>query len=130
MNKDGVLLLGRILVALLFVPAGFGKLMGFEGTVGMLAGMGLPLPQLLAVGAVVVELGVGLAFLLGWKARWAALILAIFTVATALMAHHFWTMSGAAAGMNKIHFFKNMAISGGLLFACVFGPGRYSLDRA
>jgi len=130
MNKDGVLLLGRILVALLFVPAGFGKLMGFDGTVGMLAGMGLPIPQLLAVGAVVVELGVGLAFLLGWKARWAALILAIFTLATALIAHHFWTMSRAAAGMNQIHFFKNMAICGGLLFACVFGPGRYSLDRA
>ncbi len=130
MNKDAVLLLGRILVALLFVPAGFGKLMGFDGAASMIGGAGFPMPQLLAAGAVCVELGVGLAFLVGWKARWGALILALFTVAAAFMFHHYWTMEGAAAGANKINFYKNMAICGALLFAYVFGPGRYSVDKA
>lgn len=131
MNKDAVLLLGRILVASLFVPAGWGKLMGFAGVVGYIASKGLPLPQVLAAGAVIVELLVGLAFLIGWKARWAALLLALFTLVAAVFFHNYWSMAdAAAAASNRVNFYKNIALVGALLFAWVSGPGRYSLDRA
>jgi putative oxidoreductase len=132
MNKDAVLLLGRILVAILFVPAGWGKLMGgLAGTAGYIASKGLTMPGVLAAGAIVVELGVGLAFLVGWKGRWAALILALFSLVAALLFHNFWSMTDAAAiSNNRINFYKNIAMVGGLLFAYVTGPGRYSVDRA
>lgn len=129
MNKDAAQLLGRILIATLFVPAGFGKLTGLQGAAGYIASVGLPMPQVLAVCAVIVELGVGLAFLIGWKTRWAALILVLFTLGAALFFHNFWSMTGAGAiANNQIHFFKNIAIAGGLLFAYAAGPGRYSVD--
>ncbi|MEP7062286.1 MAG: DoxX family protein [Betaproteobacteria bacterium] len=132
MNKDITQLLGRILIAILFVPAGWGKLMGgFAGTVGYVASKGLPMPQVLAAGAIFCELFVGLALLVGFKTRWAALLLALFTVVAALFFHNFWAMSDvAAAATNKINFFKNLAIAGGLLFVYVAGPGRYSVDKA
>lgn len=130
MNRDIVLLVGRILVALLYVPAGWAKLSGFQGTASYIASVGLPMPQLLAAGAVIVELGVGLVFLIGWKTRWAALILALFTLVAALFFHNFWSMTDAAAiGANRINFYKNLAMVGGLLFAYVAGPGRYSVDK-
>jgi putative oxidoreductase len=129
MSKDALLLLGRILVAILFVPSGFAKLTGFEGTVGYISHSGLPFPTLMAIGAVVVELGVGLAFLVGWKARWAALILAVFTLAAGFLFHNFWASPEAAVAMQKINFLKNLAVAGGLFFAFVFGPGRLSVDR-
>jgi putative oxidoreductase len=130
MAKDWLLLLGRILVAILFVPGGFSKLMGFAGTVGYISHSPLPFPTLMAIGAIVVELGVGLAFLVGWKARWAALILALFTLAAGFFFHNFWASPEAAMAMQKINFMKNLAIAGGLFFAFVFGPGRMSVDRS
>jgi putative oxidoreductase len=129
MSKDWLLLLGRVLVAILFVPGGFSKLLHFEGTVGAIARSALPFPTLMAVGAVVVELGVGLAFLVGWKGRWAALVLALFTLVAGVFFHNFWASPEAAMAMQKINFMKNLAIAGALLFAFVFGPGRISVDR-
>jgi len=127
--KDWLLLLGRILIAILYVPGGFAKLTGFAGTVGYIAQSPLPFPTLMAIGAIVVELAVGLAFLVGWKARWAALILALFTLAAGVVFHNFWASPEAAMAMQKINFMKNLAIAGGLFFAFVFGPGRISVDR-
>ncbi|MFN3399930.1 MAG: DoxX family protein, partial [Ferrovibrio sp.] len=83
-------LLGRILIALLFIPAGINKITGFSGTVGYIASKGLPLPQVAAAGTIVVEVVVGLALLVGFKARYAALILAAFTVAASVLFHNFW----------------------------------------
>jgi putative oxidoreductase len=104
---------------------------GFAGTAGYIASKGLPMPEVLAIGAIIVELGVGLAFLFGWKARWAALILALFSVVAALFFHNFWSMTDAAEiGANEINFYKNLGVAGGLLFAWVAGPGRYSMDKA
>ncbi|WP_298726323.1 DoxX family protein [uncultured Ferrovibrio sp.] len=123
-------LVGRILIALLFIPAGIGKISGFEGTVGYIASKNLPLPEVAAVGTIIVEVLVALALLIGFKARWAALILAAFTVAAAVLFHNYWAMSDAAmAGTNKIMFYKNLAITGGLLFIAAFGPGPLSFDR-
>ena len=121
-------LVGRILVAVFFIPSGLGKIAAFSGTVGYIASAGLPLPALGAVIAIIVEVLVALAFLLGWKARWAALILAIFSIAAALVFHQYWAAPPEQYMMQHINFFKNMAIAGGLLFAYAFGPGAISLD--
>jgi putative oxidoreductase len=129
MSKDWLLLCGRVLIAVLFVPGGFSKMGHFQNTVATIAHSPLPLPSLMAVGAIVVEFGVGLAFLVGWKARWAALILAVFTLVAGVIFHNFWAAGDAQVAMQKINFMKNLAIAGGLFFAYVFGPGRLSLDR-
>ncbi len=121
-------LVGRVLLSILFIVAGLGKIAGFEGTVGYIASKGLPMPALGAALAIAVEFGVGLAFLLGFKARAAALILAVFTIATGLLFHNFWAMDAAQVMVNQIMFMKNLAIAGGFLFVAAFGAGAYSLD--
>ena len=120
--------LGRLLIAILFVPSGFGKIAGFAGTVGYVAAHGLPLPQLGAVIAIVVEIGVALAFLVGFKTRWSALILAIYTVAAAIFFHNYWDAPAAQLMMQQINFYKNLAIAGGLLSFAVWGAGGWSVD--
>jgi putative oxidoreductase len=122
-------LLGRILIALLFIPAGVSKISGFSGTVGYIASKGLPLPEVLAAGTIVVEVLVALALLVGFKTRWAALILAAFTLLAALLFHNFWAMPADQQMMQSINFFKNLAIVGGLLFVAAFGAGPLSLDK-
>jgi len=127
--QDITALVGRILIATLFVPAGFGKLTGFAGTVGYITSAGLPLPTLAAAIAVFCELGLGLALLVGFKARTAAFLLALFTIATALGFHHYWDMAADKVAMNQLNFFKNMAIAGGLFAFASFGAGRFGIDR-
>jgi putative oxidoreductase len=127
--KDPFTLIGRLLIAYVFIPAGFGKLgAGFAGTVGYIASKGLPMPEALAAAAIVIELGAGLLLLVGFKARWAALALAFFTLVAAIFFHNYWAMPAEQAGMQQIMFGKNLAIVGGLLFIAVFGPGGLSVD--
>jgi putative oxidoreductase len=127
--QDTLALIGRVLLALLFIPAGFGKLTGFAGTVGYIASAGLPLPQIGAVIAIIVELGFGILLLVGFKSRLAAVVIAVFTVAAAVFFHNYWGMPAEKAYVNQIMFFKNLAIAGGLLFVAAFGAGRFSLDK-
>ena len=127
--QDTLALIGRILIAYLFIPAGFGKLMGFAGTVGYITSAGLPLPQVAAVIAIIVELGFGIALLVGFQTRWAALGLALFTVAAALFFHKYWAVPDAMKMMQTINFNKNIAIAGGLLALAAFGAGRFSIDK-
>jgi putative oxidoreductase len=121
-------LVGRLLLALLFVPAGITKISGFEGTAGYIASVGLPLPQLGAILAIVVEIGAGLALALGWRTRWAALILAVFTVVATFLFHNFWAMPADKAFLQQLMFFKNIAVVGGLFIVAAFGAGSLSLD--
>ena len=127
--QDTLALIGRVLVALLFVPAGFGKLMGFAGVVGYISSVGLPLPQLGAVIAIVVELGVGLMFLVGYKTRFAAIVLALFTIAASFFFHNYWSLPADKAYVNQLMFFKNIAVAGGLLAFLALGAGRFSIDK-
>jgi putative oxidoreductase len=120
-------LVGRILIALLFIPSGVGKIVGFSGTMAYVASAGLP-PALGAITAIIVEVVLAAALLVGWQARWSALIMAAFTIASALFFHQFWAAPSDQQLMQNIHFFKNIAIAGGLLFVFAFGPGAYSLD--
>ncbi len=128
-TQDVVALVGRILIAYLFIPAGFGKLMGFAGTVGYITSAGLPLPQVAAAIAILVELGLGIALLLGFKTRIVSIVIALFTIATALFFHKYWSAPDAMKMAQTINFNKNIAIAGGLLAFAAFGPGRLSVDK-
>lgn len=128
LNRYGPLA-GRILIALIFIFAGFGKIAGFEGTVGYIASKGLPLPQLAAIGAIIIELGGGIMLVLGWKTRLAAAALFIFTALTALFFHNFWAASPDLAQNQMIHFMKNISMMGGQLFVVIHGAGAISMDR-
>lgn len=126
---DWAALLGRILLAIVFIMSGFDKIGGFEGTVGYIASKGLPMPQVLAALTILVELGGGILLVVGWKARWAALALAVFCLLAAFIFHNFWAMPEAEKMAQSTSFWKNVTIAGGMLMVFAFGPGRLSVDR-
>ena len=115
-------LIGRVLLSLLFIPAGFSKIGGFAGTVGYAAAKGVPLPEVAIAVAIAVELGLGLLLLVGFQTRWAALGIAFFTVVISFIFHPLSDPSQAQA------FFKNIAVVGGLLTVAAWGAGGWSLD--
>lgn len=129
MNTQGFpLVVARILLALMFVLSGFGKLTGLEGTAGYIASKGLPVPMLLAAAAGVLELVAGVLLIIGWQARWAALALAAFTILASVLFHNYWAMPVEQQRMQQLMFMKNLAVTGGLLFVFAFGAGALSLD--
>jgi len=121
-------LLGRFLLALLFLPAGIGKIAGFAGTVGYIASVGLPLPTLGAAIAVVVEIVGGVALIAGFGTRIAALALALFTLVASVFFHAYWAAPADQQFMQQLLFFKNIAVVGGLLTLSAWGAGAWSLD--
>ncbi|KVL86101.1 DoxX family protein [Burkholderia stagnalis] len=128
-QRDVLLLLARILIVILFILFGWPKLAHFSGTIEYMGTVGAPAPIISAAIAVVMELLVGIALLVGFYTRPLALLLALYTTGTALIGHHYWTMTGGEQMNNMIHFYKNIAIAGGLLALCAAGPGRFSIDR-
>jgi putative oxidoreductase len=126
--KNELLLIARILMMLLYVISGWQKLTDYDGTFAYLTHEGVPLPSVAVWIAVIMELGVGIALILGFLTRPLSLLLALYTLATAIIGHHFWTMSGMERVENEISFFKNVSIMAGLLLLYLTGPGRYSLD--
>lgn len=123
-------LAGRVLLALIFVMAGWNKIGGFESTAGYMASKGLPMVKLLLVLVIMVELGGGLMVLLGVFARWGAAALFLFCIPATLVFHNFWAISdGQQAYVQMLMFMKNLAIMGGLLYVVAFGSGRYSLKQ-
>lgn len=127
-TQDALSLLGRALIALLFIPAGYAKIGGFAGTAAYIASKGVPLPEVAAAIAVAAELGLGLLLLVGYQTRWAALGLAIFTVVITFIFHNFWAMPPAEVMRQQQAFFKNIAVVGGLLALVAWGAGGWSLD--
>jgi len=127
-TKNLLALLGRSLIALLFIPSGFSKLAGFSGVVGYIAAKGVPLPEVAAAIAIVAEVGLGLMLIVGWQARWAALGLAVFVAVITPIFHNFWAVPEAQQMMQQQAFFKNLAAVGGLLAFVAFGPGGFSVD--
>jgi putative oxidoreductase len=128
-GRDVAALVGRILMAILFIPAGFSKIGGFAGTAGYIASKGLPLPEVGAAIAIAVEVVAGLALLIGWKTRWAALLLAVFTLVATFFFHNFWGVPVEQKMVQTLMFNKNIAVVGGLLVLYAFGPGRLSVDK-
>ncbi|MBW9080679.1 DoxX family protein [Rhizobium pusense] len=116
-------LAGRVLLAAIFLLSGISKISDPAGTIGYINMVGLPFPSLSYGAAVLTELLGSLALILGFQTRIVALILALFSVATALTFHN------NLGDLNQfIHFFKNIAMAGGLLQVVAFGAGRYSID--
>jgi putative oxidoreductase len=124
-----VALVGRILLALLFVNAGFHKIGGFEGTVGAIASKGLPMPQVLAALTVALELLGGILLIVGYKVRWVALAFFLWLIPTTFLFHKFWGIDAAQVQNQMNHFMKNVSIMGGMLLLAAFGPGAYSVDK-
>ncbi|CAM5765276.1 LysR family transcriptional regulator [Labrys miyagiensis] len=118
-------LIGRILIAAIYILSGFSKLTAPAATAGYIASAGLPLPYLGVAIAVVVELIGGILLVVGYQTRLVALIMAVFTLATAVFFH-----SNLADQNMFIHFFKNIAMTGGLLQVLAFGAGSLSLDAS
>ncbi|MEB8678763.1 DoxX family protein [Cronobacter malonaticus] len=120
--EDAGVLVARILMPILFIVSGFGKITGYAGTQQYMEAMGVPgfiLPLV-----ILLEFGGGLAILFGFLTRTTALITAVFTLLTAFLFH-----SNFAEGVNSIMFMKNFSITGGYLLLALMGPGAYSLDR-
>jgi putative oxidoreductase len=116
-------LLGRLLMGAIFVWSGLGKVLASTATIGYFAKLGLPLPPLAFTVTVLIEVGVGLIFIVGFYTRTAALILAFWCIATALVAH-----TNFADRNMLIHFFKNISMCGGFISAALLGPGAFSID--
>lgn len=114
--------LGRVMLALIFILAGVGKIMDPAGTMGYMQSMGVP--GILLWPTIALEVLGGLAVAVGFKTRYAAIALAIFTVATAVIFHR-----NFADQMQMIMFLKNIAIAGGLLLLAVGGRTAYSMDN-
>jgi len=130
MNKyESILnLLGRIAIAALFLPAGLNKLMGMEGVTSYFASLGLPVVAVLVWVVIAIEVLGGVALILGYKTRLVAIGLAIFTVLASIVGHAFWAAPVDAAFIAQLLFFKNMAVTGGLLILASSGAGSISID--
>jgi putative oxidoreductase len=127
-GSDELILVARFLLVLLFLIFGWDKLTDYSGTVAYMVQSGAPVPPLSAVIAIIMEFFVSLAILLGVLTRPLAILLAVYTFATAIIGHHYWSMTGAVQYDNMVHFYKNISIIGGLLLLYVTGAGKYSVD--
>jgi len=128
--QNPLALVGRILIALLFIPAGFGKISGFAGTVGYATSVGMSMPTVAVAVGLLIELLGGLALLFGFGTRIAALALAVFTLAASFFFHAYWALPADQQMMQQLLFFKNVAVTGGLLAFAAFGAGAWSVDGA
>ena len=126
--QSQMLLVGRLLLAAIFIVAGIRKIMFYSGTVGYFTKLGFPAPEVMGVLAILVELGGGALLLLGWQTRRVSWLLILFVVIATFMAHRFWEFDAAQYANQMNHFLKNAAIIGGLLYAAVMGAGSLSLD--
>jgi len=136
MQQNAVVLAGRILLALMFITAGYPKLIDPSGTAGMIAGAGLPAATVLAYLTGIFEVVAGLFILVGFKTRPAAYLLAAFSLFTALVFHSGTInipdfpegANGLLTVFNGLMMWKNITIAGGFLVLAAFGPGAYSID--
>lgn len=121
-------LVGRILLALIFVLAGINKMSTTGATASYMASHGIPLSNILVYGVIGVELVGGLMLMLGLYARCAAGVLCLYTLALAVIFHPFWAVPGAQAALQHAMFFEHLSMMGGMLFVVAFGAGPMSLD--
>jgi len=128
-TQNTVALAGRILVALLFVISGYGKIGGFDGISGYIASKGLPMPQVLAALTIALELGGGILLIAGYKVRWVAAAFFLWLIPTTFIFHQFWGIDAAQVQNQMNNFLKNVSIMGAMLMLVAFGPGAYSVDK-
>jgi putative oxidoreductase len=127
--QDLATLIGRVLLALIFLGSGLDKVVHQEATLGYMNSVHLPAVQLLLWLSVLVEIGAGLALVLGWRARWGAALLFLWMIPVTAVFHNPWAGDPSQAQMQMIHLMKNLSIMGGLLLLLALGPGGWSVDR-
>ena len=121
-------LVGRILLALIFLISGYHKIDGFSKVAAAMAGKGIPFSEIALVITILIEIGGGLMLIAGWKARWAAAAIFLWLIPVTLMFHNFWAVDAAQYQNQFNHFLKNLCIMGGMLYIMAFGAGPLSLD--
>lgn len=126
---DWAELLGRVGLAVLFLWSAYTKFAYMEASVGYMKAYGMPAAQLLIWPAALLELIAGAMLALGWKARWAAAALGLFTLIAMMIFHAYWSVPADQVQNQQIHFMKNLAIIGGLLVVFARGSGRYAIER-
>jgi putative oxidoreductase len=126
--KNEVILLSRFLLVLLFLIFGWNKFTDYSGTIAYMQHVGTPFPTLATIVAIFMELFVSLAIFFGIFTRPLAIFMAIYTLGTAFIGHHYWTMTGVPRFEGEINFYKNISIIGGFFLLYVTGAGKYSLD--
>lgn len=124
-----ILLIARIALILLFIIFGLPKISGFSDTVAYMEHLGTPLPTLAAAIAVFMEVVAAILVIIGFFTRPLAILFVFYTLGTALIGHHYWSMTGDAVMPNMINFYKNISIAGGFLLLAVTGPGAISVDK-
>ena len=124
---DVLELLGRILLAALFLVSGVNKILGYDGVVRYMASAGMPLPEILLPLDRPLEIGGGIALIVGFRTGWAAFGLIVYTLIATYYFHNFWALEGQQAVMQRNQFLKNMAVIGGLLIVMSVGPGRFGV---
>jgi putative oxidoreductase len=127
--QSQMLLIGRVLLGVLFLVAGIRKIMFYSGSVAYFTKLGFPAPEVMAVLAILIEVGGGALLILGWQTRRVSWLLVLFVVIATAMAHRFWEFDAPQYANQMNHFLKNAAIVGGLLYVAVLGAGRLSLDE-
>jgi len=120
---------GRVGLAVLFLWSAYTKFAYMAPTVAYMKAYSMPAAELLIWPAALLELGAGAMLLLGWKTRWAALALMLFTLVSMFIFHAYWGVPADQMQNQQIHFMKNLAIAGGLLFVFARGSGRFGFDR-
>lgn len=123
-----VALVGRILLAFVFVSAGYNKLWAIAATASYMASHGIPLSGVLVYGAIVAELVGGLMLMAGLYVRWVASIMGLYTVALAFIFHAYWAVPAAAMRAQHAVFFEHLSIVGGMFMVAALGAGSLSLD--
>jgi putative oxidoreductase len=117
-------LIGRILMAIIFLISGLGNVAAPSATIGYITSLGLPAPTLGYIASMVLEVAGGVLMVVGYQTRLIALLLAAYSIITALIFHH------AFGDQNQMfHFLKNVAMAGGLIQVVAFGAGAYSFDN-
>jgi len=127
-TNDGVILAARLLLAALFLIFGWRKLTDHSGTVSRMVQDGAPFPVLASAVAIFMELPVTFAVAVGGFTRPSAVLLALYTLGSALIAHRYWKVKGEKKIDSMESFYKNLSIMGGFLLLYITGAGKYSID--
>jgi putative oxidoreductase len=122
-------LVGRLLIAAIFILSGIAKLTDTAGAAGYMTQAGVPHAETLAIIAGIAEVAGGVALVFGFLTRLAAIGLVIYMAIITVVMHGFWNFEGAEHKMQMVQFMKNLAIIGGLMQVVAFGPSRYSVDK-
>ncbi|MFT4720852.1 MAG: putative oxidoreductase [Candidatus Azotimanducaceae bacterium] len=127
--ENACLLIGRFLMGVYFILPGISKITGFESTSAYMAAHDVPFVPVLLVLTIILQLGAGVALIVGFQGKWAAFVLAGLSLVISIFMHNFWDMEDSIERTHETqNFFKNMGIVAGLLVIAGLGTGRFSID--